>query len=34
MGENEFKKNQIIIKNMVDGTQSEYLLSEVNSKLF
>jgi histidyl-tRNA synthetase len=34
MGENEFQKNQIIIKNMVDGSQSECSLSEVNPKLF
>ena len=34
MGENEFKKNQVIIKNMIDGSQSNYSIEEVNSELF
>ena len=34
MGENEFKKNQVIIKNMIDGSQSNYSIEEVNSLLF
>lgn len=34
MGENEFKKNQVVIKNMIDGSQSNYSIEEVNSLLF
>lgn len=34
MGENEFNKNEIIIKNMKDGTQSCHSIKEVNSSLF
>lgn len=34
MGENEFKKNQVVIKNMIDGSQSNYSIEEVNSELF
>ncbi len=34
MGENEFKKNQVVIKNMIDGSQSNYSIEEVNLLLF
>jgi len=34
MGENEFKNNQVVIKNMIDGSQSNYSIKEVNSELF
>ena len=34
MGENEFKNNQVVIKNMTDGSQSNYSIEEVNSELF
>lgn len=34
MGENEFNKNEIIIKNMKDGTQSCHSIKEVNYSLF
>ena len=34
MGENEFKNNQVVIKNMIDGSQSNYSIEEVNSELF
>jgi histidyl-tRNA synthetase len=34
MGENEFKNNQVVIKNMIDGSQANYSIEEVNSKLF
>ncbi len=34
MGENEFKNNQVVIKNMIDGSHSNYSIEEVNSKLF
>lgn len=34
MGENEFNNNEIIIKNMIDGSQLTYLLSKADSILF
>ena len=34
MGENEFNNNEIIIKNMVDGSQLTYLISKADSILF
>ena len=34
MGENEFNNNEIIIKNMKDGTQSCHSIKELNSSLF
>ena len=34
MGENEFNNNEIIIKNMIDGSQLNYLLSKADSILF
>lgn len=34
MGENEFNNNEIIIKNMKDGTQSSHSITELNSSLF
>ena len=34
MGENESDNNEIIIKNMITGTQSNHSISEVNSTLF
>ena len=34
MGENEFNNNEIIIKNMKDGTQSSHSIKELNSSLF
>ena len=34
MGENEFHKNEIIIKNMKDGTQSCHSIKEVKASLF
>ena len=34
MGENEFNNNEIIIKNMKDGTQTCHSIKEVNSSLF
>lgn len=34
MGENEFKNNQVVIKNMIDGSQSNYSIEEVNLELF
>ena len=34
MGENEFNNNEIIIKNMIDGSQLTYLLSKADSISF
>ena len=34
MGENEFEKNEIIIKNMTDGTQFNYAIEKVNLDFF
>jgi histidyl-tRNA synthetase len=34
MGENELDNNEIIIKNMKDGKQSNYLIKDVNSSFF
>lgn len=33
-GENEFNNNEIIVKNMIEGTQSVYSLNELNSNIF
>ena len=33
-GENEFNNNEIIVKNMIEGTQSVYNLKELNSNIF
>lgn len=34
MGENEFNNDEIVVKNMTDGSQSTYLLNNVNSISF
>ena len=33
-GENEFNNNEIIVKNMIEGTQSVHSLKELNSNIF